>query len=115
MDIAAELLSEKKRSTLSENRVEWGGSLRVVDIEVARLTMQSDEEAQVLVDVTWVRTDESVMRQTRLRQVWKNLDGDWKLEEESRLGGAGGLLGPDVVVLRPPRRRDVHLPSKTIR
>lgn len=115
MDVAAEHLSSSARGELSENRVQWGSALRVVDIELARLNMASEEEANVLVDVTWVRADESVMRQTRLHQVWKNPDGDWKLTEERRVSGANGLLGPAVVVLRPPRPRDVHLPSKTLR
>ncbi len=115
MDVASEHMAADVRSELLQSRAQWGGALRVVDIEVASLQVESSERAEVLVDVVWVRSDETSVQGTRLRQVWGNPGGGWQLVEESRLAGAPGLLGEPVQVLRPGRPRDVHLPSKTIR
>ena len=115
MDIASEHMADDVRTELLGTRAQWGHGLRVVDIEVASLSMESSERAEVLVDVTWVRSDETSVRGTRLLQVWQNPGEGWRLMEEARQGGAVGLLGEPVEVLRPQRPRDVHLPSKTIR
>lgn len=114
MSAASQQMAQENRSELLENRAQWGTGLRVVDIEVAAMDLKSAEHAEVLVDVTWVRTDETVVRQTRIRQTWRNPEGDWQLAEESRATGANGLFGHSVVVLRPPPTRDVHLPAKTL-
>lgn len=114
MSAAAQQMAEDERATLLENRVQWGNGLRVVDIEVTAMELKTEDHAEVLVNVTWVRSDETVVRQTRIRQTWRNPAGDWQLTEESRADGANGLFGGSVVVLRPSRTRDVHLPSKTL-
>lgn len=114
MDVAAEHTSEAHRSEFLASRAEWGSNVRVLDVELARLDVPDSEKAEVIIDVSWVRMDENLLRSTRLRQNWENPGGGWQLSGEQRLSGDVGLLGESVTVLRP-ELRDAHFPTKTIR
>jgi hypothetical protein len=114
MDLAAEHTSEAHRPRFLESRADWGADVRVVDIELARLDVPDSETAEVLVDVSWVRIDEGLLRSTRVRQNWQNPGGGWQLSGEERIAGDVGLFGENVTILRP-ERRDTHFPTKTIR
>src|SRR5688572_5995578 len=114
MDVAAEHTSEAHRSEFLASRAEWGSNVRVLDVELARLDVPDSEKAEVIIDVSWVRMDENLLRSTRLRQNWENPGGGWLLSGEQRLSGDVGLLGESVTVLRP-ELRDSHFPTKTIR
>lgn len=115
MDVALEHTAPDERDAFAERHATWGHDLRVVDVELGRLKMESTESARVFVDVSWMRMDEGLLRTTRVEQVWENPGGGWVLTRESRHAGDRGLLDRAVVVLRPERAPDVHLPSKTIR
>jgi hypothetical protein len=113
MDIAAGHTASGARSRFIERRSEWGKELRVVDIELAGLSMADPHQALVLVDVAWVRMNEGALRSTRIAQTWRDDDG-WQLVREQRVAGDLGLFGERVQVVRP-ESQDVHFPSKTIR
>lgn len=116
MDVALERTSEGAREHFLRRRSEWGKDVRVVDVELAGLDMPDSEHAKVLVDVSWVRLEESVLRSTRVEQRWKNETRQgWQLVRERRFAGDYGLFGESVTVLHPEPRGDVHFPSKTIR
>lgn len=115
MDVALEHTGAEQRDAFALRHSEWGGEVRVLDVELSRLDVRSTELAHVMVDVSWMRMDEGLMRSTRLKQTWENPGGGWVLTAEERDAGDRGLLGGSVVVLRPKRAPDVHLPSKTIR
>jgi hypothetical protein len=114
MDVAAEHTSDAHRKHFLESRADWGSEVRVVDIELAQLEVPDSETAEVVVDVSWVRIDEGLLRSTRIRQNWQNPGGGWQLSGEERIAGDFGLLGENVTILRP-EVRDAHFPTKTIR
>lgn len=101
MDVAAGYSAPSNLKAFAERRAAWGKQLRVVDIELARLSMLSPEEADVWLQVAWVRMGEGLLRSTEVRQRWRNPGGGWKLFEEQREAGDVGLLGENVLVLRP--------------
>jgi hypothetical protein len=116
MDVAVEHTAEKAREGFVQRRAEWGRELRVVDVELMMLNMKGTDAAEVFVDVSWMRINEGLLRATRVKQVWNNPGGGWKLTEESRAAGDVGLFGEPVVVLRPdPTREPARFPTKTIR
>ncbi len=114
MDLAAEHTSEEHRREFLESRADWGLDVRVVDVELTQLDVPDAETAEVIVDVSWVRIDENLLRSTRIRQNWQNPGGGWQLSGEERIAGDFGLLGENVTILRP-EARDAHFPTKTIR
>lgn len=114
MDLAVEHTSEAHRPVFLESRADWGLDVRVVDVELSQLEVPDSETAQVIVDVSWVRVDENLLRSTRIRQSWQNPGGGWQLSGEERIAGDFGLLGENVTILRP-EARDAHFPTKTIR
>jgi hypothetical protein len=114
MDLAAEHTSDAHRKRFLESRAQWGTGVRVVDVELAQLNVPDSETAEVIVDVSWVRIDEGLLRSTRIRQNWQNPGGGWQLDGEERIAGDFGLLGENVMILRP-ESRDMHFPTKTIR
>jgi hypothetical protein len=114
MDVAAEHTSEAHRQRFHESRASWGAELRVVDVELAQLHVPDSTSAEVIVDVSWVRMSEGLLRSTRIRQDWENPGGGWLLSGERRIAGDVGLLGENVVVLRP-EASDAQFPTKVIR
>ncbi len=114
IDAAAEHTSVANRAKFLASRADWGKEVRVLDVELAQLDVPDSEKAEVLVDVSWVRIDENLLRSTRLRQNWENPGGGWQMSGEERVAGDFGLLGENVTVLRP-EQHDTHFPTKTIR
>lgn len=114
MDIAVTHAAKPVRSIFLERRASWGHELRVLDVELAGLSMKDEHHAVVKVDVQWMRMDESSLRVTRLAQVWTDDSGSWEMTREKRVAGDMGLFGEQVEVLHP-EHRDAHFPVTTIR
>jgi hypothetical protein len=114
MDVAVENTTDDVREGFVQRRAQWGRDLRVVDTELSALNMKGKDEAEVFVDVSWMRIDEGLLRGTRVKQTWKKDDG-WKLSSEARDSGDVGLFGERVVVLRPEPAPDARFPTKVIR
>ncbi len=91
-----------------------GQTPRIVDVELAGLTMKDEHEAMVQVDVAWVRVDDENLRTTRVAQVWRDDEG-WRLIREQRLAGDLGLFGEPIATTTRQEPRDVQFPSRTIR
>jgi hypothetical protein len=115
MDVAAEHTTDEWRESFVQRRLHWGRDVRVVDTELTSLNMKDKSEAEVFVEVSWMRIDEGLLRGTRVKQMWRNPGGGWKLAEETRDSGDVGLFGERVVVLRPEPTPDARFPTKVIR
>jgi hypothetical protein len=114
MDIAVGRTTRMARQPFVAHHAGWGRALRVVDVELVGLALdEGGKRAVVEVDVAWVRTEDSVLRGTRLEQVWRSEDGGWRLARERRTQGDLGLFGEPVETLHPPPR-DVHFATKTL-
>jgi hypothetical protein len=113
MDVAIGHTATGARAPFLERRSEWGKELRVLDVELAGLSMNDPRQALVLVDIAWMRMGEGALRTTRIAQTWRDDEG-WQLVREQRVAGDIGLFGEQVLVQRP-EARDAHFPSKTIR
>lgn len=96
MDIALGLTSGAARDNFVNRRREWGRSVRVLDVELAGMTMPDGKHAQIQVDYSWSRIDEGVLRTTRVAQEWEDAGGGFKLVRERRLLGDLGLFGEPV-------------------
>jgi hypothetical protein len=94
-------------------RGEWGREIRVVDVELAGMSLPDSEHAVIEVDYAWMRMNEGVLRTTRVRQHWRDGEGAWRLEREQRAAGDLGLFGEPVEVKKPPPR-DVQFATKVI-
>jgi len=114
IDIAAGRAASEERSEFIRRRAQWGGEIRVVDVELAGLTMPDSDHAVFQVDYSWMRLDENTLRSTRVSQRWSALKGPWALESEQRVAGDVGLFGEHVQVLRPAQR-DAQFATKVIR
>ena len=71
----------------------WRTRLRVVDVEFGGFEMTQRDEAEVYLDVLWLRDDEATVRSTRVAQRWRDERGHWELTGEERREGDTGLLG----------------------
>ncbi len=114
IDIAAGRAASEARAGFIQRRAMWGGAIRVVDVELAGLSMPDSDHAVFQVDYSWMRADEDTLRSTRVSQRWNSLKGGWALESEQRVAGDVGLFGEHVDVLRPARR-DTQFATKVIR
>jgi len=114
IDIAAGLAAAGARDEFLRKRAQWGGNIRVVDVELGGLSMPDSDHAIFQVDYAWMRMDEDTLRSTRVAQRWSSSKGGWVLESEQRVAGDIGLFGERVEVLRPPQR-DAQFATKVIR
>ncbi len=103
------------RQEFASRRSEWGKLVRVVDVELAALTLDDRDHANVLVDFSWTRADESILKTTRVLQEWKDEKGNWQLVREKRVSGDLGLFGEIVASLDQAPRPDVHFETRVIR
>jgi hypothetical protein len=116
MDLAVGGTAAGARERFLERRKEWGGEVRVLDLELAGLRMSDHDNATLMIDLQWTRMREGIMRSTRVEQEWSNREGrGWQLVREHRVAGDLGLFGEKVSALSVEPRRDVHFPSRTIR
>ena len=113
MDIAANNTAAAAKAAFVERRRLWGGAIRVLDAEMANLTMIGPTEATVHVDFSWMRIDEQRLRITRVEQSWRNDEGSWLLVREHQIDGDIGLFGEGIPLKRQPHQ-DVHFPSRTL-
>ncbi|WP_437732891.1 hypothetical protein [Sorangium sp. So ce1335] len=93
MDIALESVGASARKDFMSRHAEWGTRLRVVDVEFGGFELVEREEAEVYLDVLWLRNDEATVRTTRIAQRWRDVRGHWELIGEERKDGDAGLLG----------------------
>jgi hypothetical protein len=114
MDVAAKKAASETRADFLQRHALWGSQIRVVDVELAGMNMPDSDHAVFEVDYSWMRTNESTMRSTRVRQEWSSLKGGWSLDSEKRAAGDVGLFGEHVDVLRPAQR-NVQFATKVIR
>jgi hypothetical protein len=118
MDLALEHTADGAREHFSKHRAAWGTEVRVLDFELASLSMKDSENATVLVDIQWMLVAEDMLRMTRVEQSWRGSTDDhgWSLVRERRLSGDIGLFGERVARAEPATPRDdIQFPSKTIR
>jgi hypothetical protein len=112
LDVAVARAAAKDRPEFMRRHAAWGQTLRIVDVEMASLTLPESDQAVVLVDYAWVRNDEGTMRATRVEQHWKD-DAGWHLVREKRLSGDIGLLG-EPMPEAAPRGPDKQFATRTI-
>jgi hypothetical protein len=115
IDMAAARTSPNARDAFFKNRAGWGHDVRVIDTELAGLSLKDSSHAQVQVDVSWVRIDEATLRITRIEQTWVDEMGKWQMKKEARVGGDLGLFGEKVERPLEERRPDAQFPTRVIR
>ncbi|MCC6552692.1 MAG: hypothetical protein IT372_06670 [Polyangiaceae bacterium] len=93
MDIALDHVGPDARADFARRHAAWGGAVRVVDLDFAGFDMIDRDQAEVVLNVTWLRQDESIVRMTRVSQRWRDDRGTWQLISEKRKDGDSGLLG----------------------
>jgi hypothetical protein len=113
LDVAAARAERKHRDEFMKRHAAWGQTLRIVDVEMASLSLPESDRAVVLVDYAWIRNNEGTIRATRVEQHWKD-DAGWHLVREKRLAGDTGLFGEPLPEAAPPRP-DKQFATRTIR
>lgn len=103
------------RETFLRRRAEWGKVVRVVDVELASLTLDDRDNANVMVDFSWTRVDQGTLKTTRVLQVWQDQKGNWLLVRERRVSGDLGLFGEPIATAETAPRPDVQFETRVIR
>ncbi|MEI9937165.1 MAG: hypothetical protein WDO69_08055 [Pseudomonadota bacterium] len=114
LDVAAKKATNEAREDFLQRHSLWGNEIRVVDVELAGMNMPDSDHAVFDVNYSWMRSNESTLRVTRVTQRWTSLKGAWSLETERRAAGDVGLFGEHVDVLRPAEH-NAQFATKVIR
>jgi hypothetical protein len=117
MDLALEHTADGARRHFQKHRERWGNEVRVLDFELASLSMKDNENATVFVDIQWMRVDEDTLHVTRVEQTWQGTTETkgWALVRERRASGDLGLFGERVARAEKPEHGDVQFASKTLK
>jgi hypothetical protein len=113
LDVAVARTAAKNRPDFMKRHAAWGNSLRIVDVEMASLSLPASDKAIVLVDYAWIRSDEGTMRATRVEQHWTD-DAGWHLVSEKRVAGDLGLLGEPLPAVETAPHPDKQFATRTI-
>ena len=93
MDIVLDSVNPTTREAYSDAHSDWGGRIRILDMEYGGARMLGNDSAVVVVNVQWQRIDESILRGTALKQKWVRLENNrWMIDEETVAGGHKGLI-----------------------
>jgi hypothetical protein len=111
MDMAREAVGPSARAAFTAQHATWGNAVRIVDCELVGMTVRDKDRADVLLNVSWQRVDETDMRVTQIAQHWRDQHGGWLLDSEERAAGDVGLLGERTVVVGAPRTGNVQYES----
>ncbi|MFZ5896473.1 MAG: hypothetical protein ACOY0T_35795 [Myxococcota bacterium] len=115
MDVALGLTSDAMRKSFLEHRANWGKDVRVMDVELVGFEMPTGDRARVEVEYAWSRTNESLLRSTRVAQEWLDGGGGFRLVREKRSSGDLGLFGEALPATNEPsQRRDAQFATKVI-
>ena len=96
MELATEHVDPVQREAFLGRHKSWGNAIRVADYEMAGFKMKGDNDAETLVRVSWYRVENGDLKNTLIKQSWKQVKGDWRLIEEVRADGDAGLIGDPV-------------------
>ena len=113
MELAAERVAPAAREAFLSRRRAWGGNIRVADYEMASFRMKGESDAEMVVKVAWYRIDEGDLHVTMLKQNWHDFRGEWRLVDEHRAEGAGGLIGEPIPAEQTARTssKKAHFPT----
>jgi hypothetical protein len=116
MVVAAEAVRPTERDAFLQRRLGWGSVVQIADSELLGMKMTDKSEAVCWVRVSWYRVQDGELRQTTIRQTWreKATSEDWELVAENREAGDIGLLGEHVEVLAPSEPRHAQFPTVRI-
>lgn len=115
IDMAAARTSPEARNDFFKNRSSWGRGVRVLDTELAGLSLRDSSHATIQVDVSWVRDDNTTLRMTRIEQTWEDAEGKWQMKKEARVGGDLGLFGEPTETPEASARPPAQFPTRVIR
>lgn len=91
-DAALDFVDPSEKQAFAKRREPWEKELRVLDVELVDLRLQSKEEADVVMTVLWQRFNEAEVRETQVTQRWRDSRKGWKLLSESAESGDRELL-----------------------
>ncbi|HEV8245714.1 MAG TPA: hypothetical protein VGP93_08095 [Polyangiaceae bacterium] len=114
MDVALSNTAGAARKNFLARRAQWGHSIRVVDVELAAMSMADSDHAEIQVDYSWTRMDEGLLHTTRISQNWEDSGNGWKLVREKRLVGDLGLFGEPIASPAGEPHPDVQFATKVI-
>jgi hypothetical protein len=100
MDVALEHVAAEARPEFFKKHAAWGRAVRIVDVELAGMSLVGKDEADVFLSVSWQRASEAELRLTHVAQRWRD-DRGWRVMSEERKAGDYGLLGEATVVMEP--------------
>ncbi len=92
MDLVLASVKPELRTGFAASHAEWGGKIRILDMEYGGATPLDETKALVAVNVAWSRLDETIVRATSLRQTWEFHEDRWMIIAEEVVDGDPKLL-----------------------
>lgn len=92
--VALEKVAAQERSEFLKRHRQWNHKLRIVDVDLVGMNVR-ENDAEIYVTVQWQHADFSDVRNTVIRQHWKDNRGTWQLVSEARAQGDDGLFNDE--------------------
>lgn len=91
-DLVAEYCAPKARDAFLERHAVWTDKTRIVDLELSGIYLRSQDEAEAILEVAWLREDGAMLHTTGIAQKWRHEGGSFKLVDEVFRSGDKSLF-----------------------
>lgn len=91
-DLVAEYCAPKARDAFLERHAVWADKTRVVDLELSGIYLRSQNEAEAILEVAWLREDGATLHTTGISQRWKSEGGSYRIVDEVFRSGDKALF-----------------------
>lgn len=115
LDIVTDQVAPAHRDAFIESHADWGGAIRIVDLDYGGMRLNDERHADVMLTIAWQRFDEFDLRTTKLKQEWVHTKDRWYIASETEVSGDRGLLdeADDVVDGKASPKKDAAKKKKT--
>jgi hypothetical protein len=111
MDIVLDQVAPTKRDAFAEAHADWGGNIRIVDLEYGGMRLSDPSHADVMLTISWQRLDDPFLKTTTIKQSWFHGEERWVITKEIRVSGDDGLV--DDTGVEPKGHRKARAASAT--
>jgi hypothetical protein len=97
LDLASQYVGPNYRQRFFAVHASWGKQMQIADLEMVRLDIDPNKSvAAASIAISWYGLNEMTLRQTVVRQRWKQREGQYVLDDEQVIDGDPSLIAkPD--------------------
>lgn len=108
-DLVADYVAQTAKDDFWERHSVWTEKTRIVDLELAGIFLRTSDEAEAIINVSWLHEDGAMLHTTEISQRWKHEGGTFRLVNEVFRRGDKSLF--DMLPKKEDKKKDAAATS----